>query len=205
MIEAMNLAIGAHPLASALLSQGEPQPTFRRVSEKFEMEVQVRPDWLSLEPIEVRVGNDPRIDTQGRGYLVDLKSIDDLDNLYDVLDPESPRTGRPITRFGYYRQAGLAQWVTSQDIGETEHFLVFVEKAAPHRVAVVQMDGSYIDIGAKEVFADLQRLRACEVANVWPGSPEHVIHLRAPEWLEQRANREQASLIHACIPVGQSA
>jgi hypothetical protein len=201
MIEAMNLEISRHPIASALLAQGESQLTFRRTSERFEMEVQVRPDHFSENPIEVMHRGEIALSSNGKPYMADLKSIDDLDNLYDVLDPESPRTGRPITKHGYYRQGGLAQWVAAQDVGETAHFLIFVEKAEPHRVAVVELDGDFLDIGYSEVAADLQRLRQCEVANVWPGSPEHVIKMFAPEWLTERANREAVARMDVGAPV----
>ncbi len=198
--EKMLQAITHDPLAAALLSQGEPQVTFRRDSVRFGMEIQVRPDWLSEKPIDV-----PQLELTSGGlpYLCDLKSIRNFDDIFKPLDPENPWMGKTIWSLGYHRQSGMQQWVAEKDIGRTAHFLIFVETVEPMRVAVVQLDPDYIDAGWSDVEADLFRLKNCITANKWPGSPERVLTLRAPLRVLETSAREAIASSSAGIPVGQ--
>ena len=186
----MRDAIGKNPLAKALLSQGEAQVTFRREALKFDgLEVQVRPDWFSEQPIEIpELG----ISSGGHPYLLDLKTTANFSDWWDPIDPHSPKQGSPVWNYGYHRQAGFAQWVCHKDVGETAHFLLVVEKDEPFRVGIVQLSPDYLDLGWAAVEGDLTRLAACRAANKWPGSPEGVLGLKPPLWLEEKAAREAA-------------
>ncbi len=113
--------------------------------------------------------------------------------------------GKTIWSLGYHRQSGMQQWVAEKDIGRTAHFLIFVETVEPMRVAVVQLDPDYIDAGWSDVEADLFRLKACMMANVWPGSPERVLTLRAPNHVLETASREATASAAAGFPIGQGA
>ncbi len=197
MIEAMLLSLQRHPLVAALLAQGRPQVTFRRESERYGMQVQVRPDWFSEQPIS---RPDLGLDSGGLPYLADLKSTEDFNLWFDVLDPESPRSGKPVTDFGYYRQAGMVQWVANQDVGRTAHYHIVVEKKQPYRVGVVQLTDEYLELGFNEVDADLQRLKACLTANVWPGSVTRVISLAPPQWLLDRGVRQAGASVDVGAP-----
>lgn len=202
-IEWMHDAIKRHPVAQALLSQGEPQVTFRLSSDRFGMDLQVRPDWWNEKPLEVpELG----LSTAGLGYQCDLKSTIAFDSWFDVNDPEDLRSGRPVYDLGYYRQAGLAQWVAYQDVGQTAHFLIVVEKVQPFRCGVFEMTSAYLDMGFKEIGEDLQRLRNCQLTNIWPGSVERVMRLAPQEWMEQRGMRmSMAAQESGLIPVGSEA
>ncbi len=184
----MRTAIKNHPLASALLSQGEPQVTIRRTAETFDnLQVQVRPDWISQKPIDFpNLG----LSSNGLPYLLDLKTTEDFGDWWDPIDPENPRQGSPVWRYGYHRQAGFAQWVAFQDIGRTAHFLLVVEKREPFRVGVICLSGDYLELGWDAVKGDLQRLTLCRAADVWPGSPQRVLTLSPALWLHDKAARE---------------
>jgi hypothetical protein len=187
----MREAIRKHPLASALLSQGEPQVTFRREAQKFGgLEVQVRPDWFSEQPIEVP---ELSLSSGGRPYLLDLKTTADFGDWFDPIDPHGPKQGKPVWTYGYHRQAGFAQWVVHKDVGETAHFLLVVEKDEPYRVGIIQLSNDYLDLGWAAVEGDLTRLAACRATNTWPGSPESVLVLKPPLWLEEKSAREAAA------------
>jgi hypothetical protein len=186
----MREAIRKNPWATALLSQGEAQVTFRREAQKFGgLEVQVRPDWFSEAPIE---RPDLGLSSGGRPYLLDLKTTADFGDWWDPIDAADPRQGKPVYTYGYHRQAGFAQWVAHKDVGETAHFLLVVEKDEPFRVGIVQLSGDYLDLGWSAVEGDLTRLAACRATNKWPGSPEGVLSLKPPLWLEEKAAREAA-------------
>ncbi len=185
--QSMREAIKAHPLASALLSQGEAQVTIRRHSEKFDLDLQVRPDWLSLKPIE---RPDLGLSSGGMPYQVDCKTTEDFNDWFAPLDPESPRQGKPVWTYGYHRQGGMAQWVAFQDIGRTAHFLMVVEKKEPFAVGIICLSSDYLDLGWNQVEGDLQRLKACMVSDRWPNSPAHVITLHPPQWLMDQGVRE---------------
>lgn len=184
----MRDAVRKNPMAAALLAQGEAQVSFRRKSEKFGgLEVQVRPDWYSEKPLAVpELG----LDTLGLPYLVDLKTTADFGDWFDPIDPSDPRNGSPVWKFGYHRQGGLAQWVCYQDIKQTAHFLLVVEKAEPFRVGIICLSNDYLELGWAACEADLNRLVACRTANVWPASPTGVLTLSPPQFLLDKGVRE---------------
>lgn len=198
--EAMLHSIRSHPLAAALLGQGEPQVTFRRSSERFGLEVQVRPDWYSEKPIE---RPDLGLASNGLPYLLDLKTTADFSEWFDPLDPDSPRAGKPVHTYGYHRQGAMAQWCSFQDIGRTAHFLLVVEKSEPFRCGIVQLDDSYLELGWADVEADLLRLKNCHTTDVWPGSPGRVITLTPPQWLLDASVRQATASVDAGLPIGQ--
>jgi hypothetical protein len=186
----MRDALRKHPLASALLARGEPQVTFRNKHERFHgLEVQVRPDQFGAEPIDLpEIG----LSTNGLPWVNDLKTTDNFSDWWSAHDPEDPRRGAPVWKYAYHRQGGLAQSCISLDIGKTAHFLTVVEKQEPFRVGVIQLSDAYLDLGWSMVEADLKLLAACKLTNKWPGSPEHIITLEPPLWLEEKSAREAA-------------
>ncbi len=201
-IEQMLQALTHHPIAAALMSQGESQVTFRRESGTFGLEVQVRPDWFSEKPL---LDKDLGIDTRNLPYLCDLKSTVFFDKFFNLLDPEDPRLGRPVIDLGMYRQAGMAQWVAAQDVGPTDHFLVIAESIEPFRAGVIRLNNEYLELGFSEVSSDLHRLRACQTANVWPGSVGRIIELKPPQWLLDAGSRQSQANAEAGAPSAESA
>jgi len=186
---AMREAIRNSELAQALMANGEAQVSIRLHSQKFGLDVQTRPDWLSLEPID---RPDLGLWSDGRPYIVDLKTTADFNDWHNPLDPEDPRAGSPVYRYGYALQGSLAQWIASQEteIGKTAHFLLVVEKQEPFRVGVVILSDDYLEMAWSEVCADLHRLAACMKVGVWPGSPPRPITLYPKQWqLEQSVRR----------------
>lgn len=191
--QAMRDAIKNSDVAQALLSKGRPQMSIRRHSEKYDLDVQVRPDWLSMDSID---RPDLGLVSNGRPYIVELKTTEDFNDWFSFLDPEDRRCGSPIWKHGYFRQAGMAQWVAYQDIGKTAHYLLVVEKREPFAVGVVIMDDDYLDMGWQEVELDLKRLRACMTADKWPNNPPAPVRIGPPSWLLDKATRE---IVHATL------
>lgn len=206
--EAMLQSALHHPIAGPLLKAGTNQVTFRRHSQKYGLDLQVRPDQTGFEPIVIRdeSGNVllESVDREGKpcAWFNDAKTTEDFDDWIELTDPESPRAGKPVHAYGYHLQGSLAQYIGYQDIGETAHYLTVIEKREPFRTGVIRLNDEYMDLGMAQVDADLLRLRACMMANVWPGSPGRVITLAPPQWLLEKGNRMAVAAVDAGLPVG---
>lgn len=185
MFNRMRIEIMGHPAAKELLSKGEAQVSIRHDSPKYGLEIQTRPDWLSLEPCAL---------SRGLPYLVDLKTTRDWGHgWFDPLDPHSPLSGRAVFDFGYHRQAAIAQKVAAQEeeIGPTAHFLLVVEKQEPYRVGVVRLSDTYLDMGWRAVSRDLERLADCKRQDIWPNGPEGVVTVGPQDWMQRADGRER--------------
>ncbi len=179
---AMENEIRAHPDAALLLSAGEPQVSIRRHSTQYGFEIQTRPDWLAITP-------PPGVQNK---YILDLKTTVDFSLWFDPFDPLAPFNGSPVWKFGYHKQAALAQWLAAQEeeIGKTDHFLLVVEKQLPYRVGVIQLDEEYLAIGWNSVQRDLMMLSRAYERDEWPSSPTGIIKLFPPAFLDQKEARE---------------
>lgn len=184
---AMREAIRGSEFASALLAQGEAQISIRRHSQEFDLDLQVRPDWLSMKPID---RPDLGLQSHGRPYIVDVKTTEDFNDWFDATDPDDTRRGSPVHKWGYHFQGGMCQWVAFQDIGETAHFLLVVEKREPFAVGVMIMSGEYLNVGWERCRIDLHNLKRCMATNVWPNSPAHPVVISPPSFLLDKATRE---------------
>ncbi len=177
-----------HPVAKALLSQGQPQVTFRHESKKDfpGLSLQARPDWFSREPIDVP----GLITSNGNPYAVDLKKTAKFDEWWNPIDVGSPRMGKPVWDYDVDRQAALLGYVAYQDLERNlQSYTLVVEDEEPHRVAVFALSEDWLEAAWSDVRADLLRLNACRIANKWPGGPEGVVTLVPPQWLLDRAAR----------------
>jgi hypothetical protein len=125
-----------------------------------------------------------------RAPLYDLKSCEDA-------SPEAVVAS--VARYGYDVQAAhyLAVWKAAT--GEDRRFrFVFVEKAPPHEVAVVELyrkpgdDADWFD-HADAAAADARRIWGeCLRSGVWPGYPSRVAVIGAPGWHNARMGNRAA-------------
>jgi hypothetical protein len=118
--------------------------------------------------------------TDPRLPLYDLKTTEDA-------SPE--KVIRSIMEYGYDHQAAHYLDVWKAATGETRRFrFVFVEKAAPYEVCVVELHDdpeSEADwmLDARAKAAEARRIWAeCLAANIWPGYPAQVAIVGAPSF-----------------------
>lgn len=155
-INRMNANVRAHHLAGPLLAACKPEITWRVRGELFH--VQVRTDGFSDEGCEI---------TEGEPYIVDLKTIPALP------DDEPDTISKQIAEYWYHGQAYVYREIVSQVSKWPEgfrprFFFVFVEKAEPYAVQVVELDDTGLDVAYKQTVDTLNRLKECHTLNRWP-------------------------------------
>lgn len=133
--------------------------------------------------------------------LVDFAPEDAAKPLYDIKTCEdaSPEAcARSVASYGYDTQARwyLDAWKAAT--GEDRRFrFVFVEKAPPHEVSVVELDADPDSeagwmLNADSKCREARRIwRECLDANQWPGYPARVALLGAPGWYTQAWNNRE--------------
>lgn len=155
-------AVRAKPLAVEFLKRGVPEVTFRKKMSSFS--VQCRCDWWD------EVG-----DEHGRPLIIDVKTIDSLDDF-----------DRQYLKFGYYKQDALYRLVVNAtlELGTIfPRFLFLVcEKNEPFQVAIREPDAIAYQIGTTEIMRDLTRLKACYDNGDFPGEPNVIQPVSLPDW-----------------------
>lgn len=122
--------------------------------------------------------------------MVDNAAADPRIPLYDLKTTEdaSPEAiMASVTRYGYDIQAAhyLDTWKAAT--GEIRKFrFIFVEKSAPHEVAVVELDGEAIAMGYRKIARAREVWGNCAASNHWPGYPRGVIEVGLPAWHHER-------------------
>lgn len=118
--------------------------------------VQKRIDW---EWMGKKVRSTP--DAYSKTHIVDLKTSQSA-------KPEAFK--RDSRKFFYHAQAELYSHalLDTQGISVPDHFLVVVEKQAPHPITIFRFTEEMLDIGAKMNRLWMERLQQCELANRWP-------------------------------------
>lgn len=143
-VKAMAEAVRAHPTAKRLLNQsGRPELSGFWRDPFWDVTRRCRVDWLT-----------------DNGVNVDLKST------VSVARNDIQRT---IVNFGYDLSAAWYEDVLrGLDVDLTATALVFVEKAEPHRVRVVELASAFVDRGRNLANRALEIYRDCTEADVWP-------------------------------------
>lgn len=179
---AMMEAVLQHQLAKELLALCEFQVSLRQKFAKWGVEIQARPDGLSRKPHK---------DTRGKRFTLDVKTTADFMEWVNETNPGAWSEGSPIHKYGYHRQGALDNCLCSlePEIGETIHLLLVVEKAAPYRVAVVELTEAYLEIGWKEIERHGAKLASYITSGKWPTSPQGIISMGPPAKLIDREQR----------------
>lgn len=116
----------------------------------------------------------------GRGRLVipDLKSTDaaDLDSVT-----------KSIGRYGYHQQAAFYSDAAihldlAADDTDIAFLLVFVEKAPPHAIRIVQVDPDDIAAGRRRNRQALEVFAECQATGHWPGYPTDIELVSLPPY-----------------------
>lgn len=142
-------AVRAKPAAVKLLARGKPEVTFRHQLSGFA--VQARVDWFDAE--------DP-----AGPVLVNVKTIDSLDD-FDY----------QYEKFNYYKGDAFYRLVAAKILGVDlfvpQMLNLVVEKTEPFECSIRAPDAEALEIGTREVMADLMLLQRCFESGAWPGEP----------------------------------
>jgi hypothetical protein len=154
---AMRDAVRAHPVAGpALTPPGEAEKTLTWTDERTGIACKARLDWWRP------------------GLLADLKTTADVD---------VERFGATSYRMGYHGQmafyrAGLA----ANGLDAPPPWIIAVEAAAPHDVAVLELDDDALYAGERMVAELLSLVAAGRFSNLWPGRYPEKRPLSLPRW-----------------------
>ncbi|MBM7046095.1 PD-(D/E)XK nuclease-like domain-containing protein [Rhizobium lusitanum] len=105
----------------------------------------------------------PDVVPNDSGDFVDLKTAASVDD-------ES--LSKAIYNHGYHVQAGLLRMIVRQVLGAdafTSFTFVFVEKAPPYDVRVMQLKDEDIDLGERQARVAIDVVNRCLKENIWPG------------------------------------
>lgn len=165
-----------HPLALELLQIGRAEVPLRFWEQDIEGKAKL--DWL-------HAGSQPSI--------VDLKTARFI---------EQRRFQSAAWSLGYFHQADYYRRALAFNLGcqaaELPFYIIAVEPAAPHDVAVYRLDDDSLQVAHAEVEDLLQQLRHCRARGEWPGRYNSVMPLCAPRWaMDDDDDPYGAEVIHA--------
>jgi hypothetical protein len=186
-IERMNTNVQKHQFAAPLLAACKPEITWRVKGDTFH--VQVRTDAWSDEGCEL---------TQGSPFIADLKTIPALP------DDEPETISKQIAEYWYHGQAYVYREIVSTVMKypaefRPPFFFIFVEKAEPYAVRVVELDDAALDLAFKQVKDTLERLKDCHRHNRWPLTwadtwEKKVPQVELPRYYIRREMAEESSI-----------
>lgn len=186
-VEKMAASVAAHPAASALLSGGVPEISWR--AKIGGLRVQCRTDWWAENMVEV----------PGRAEPVGLRVVD-VKTCESVNEDDIGSFQKQFWSLGYYKQAGfylaLLHSILPKDQIPSDgipFFFVAVEKNEPFQTLVVEPDQEALAEGFEAAMADLKALRDCMAANYWPGTPTCVQRMGLPPWFVKKAQAKRVS------------
>lgn len=161
-IRGMSRALSAHPLIQSGILQGDIERSLIWQDKDTGVWLKSRPDVLPVSD----------------GVVVDLKTCAEA-------SPEAVQ--RSILNHGYALQGALTGRALKRVLGidMTAFVLVFVEKAAPYAVSVVEIDQDWIGFAGRQVQRAIDRFARCVETGHWPAyEDERVVMM--PEWLRRR-------------------
>lgn len=152
----MAKAVKRHPTAGPLFVGGEVEHSFYWVDDATGVTRRARADYLRPD------------------CFVDLKTTADA-------SPEG--FAKSVANFGYDMQADA--YITGHETltgDRIPFYFVAVEKAAPHLVAVYELDDVSLAVGHARNAEALALFAQCESDQSWPGYPLGVTPLSSPAW-----------------------
>jgi hypothetical protein len=169
MIEGMQKAIRAHPLAARLFHGGDAEATL--TWEWDGLLCKARPDYLS--------GN--------RSIILDLKTTTTV----------NPRAiARKAYNDGWFVRAAWYLGGAKAALGAMpdKYLFVIAEVKPPHLIEIYEMDDRALIYGDQIIMRTLKRAAECLATDRWPGYGDGgIAKLALPSWAEfQRAEREEA-------------
>jgi len=157
-MRAMTAAVRAHPLASKMLANGEPEVTAIWTDEETGLRCKTRTDYY----------------VESRRMAVDLKSADDA---------SLPAFRRSAANYGYHITDALYRAGFGAVGKRIDHYVfVVVEKKPPHAVALYSLHADDIQKGYAHVLSAKLKLAECMRNDDWPAYPVTIQTLALPPW-----------------------
>jgi hypothetical protein len=121
----------------------------------------------------------PKGDGADRGYVVDMKVTSSTEP--DELQRHAWRMHWPAQGAWYVDGA------RAMGLDVVDFYLLAVESAPPHCVTVLRLteqgfDAGALEIGRRQCAVWLEKHRACEAADAWPGYTQTIRDLEVEEW-----------------------
>jgi len=156
----MKEAVFQHPYAAWLLSSGKAETSV--FWQQGVTQCKCRPDWIP---------------SHYEGIIVDLKTTGDADEY---------AFGRSVQNFSYARQAAFYLDGLTAASGEDYQSFVFIalEKEAPYRVEVYELDEEYINYGRAEYQRLIELDKNCKETGSYPNrKTDDLVTIRKPSYL----------------------
>lgn len=157
-LQGMLAAVQAHPLASKMIRDGQPQLTLVWADGSTGLTCKSRLDFYVRE----------------LAMIVDVKTAED-----------ASRDGfrKAVAKYGYHRQDALYRAAALELDLPVQHFVFLaVEKSPPYAVATYSLDSEAIGAGYSSVRRDIETLAECVKTGRFPGYAEQIIELDLPPW-----------------------
>lgn len=162
-VQAMADAILADPLAAALFSSGQPEQSLFWIDERTGIWRRARLDWLRANAI------------------VDLKTCESADEEHIRKD---------VARYGYHAQDDFyREAARAVGLGDLPFIFVFVEKAPPHLIHVVQLGPDELAAGRRINDRAIDRFAECQRTGTWPGYASDITTIFLPPYALQETTR----------------
>lgn len=157
-IAGMTKSLRAHPAASRIIEDGEPEVTLRWTDPLTNLPCKSRADYW----------------VKGKLLCADLKSTDDA-------SPEA--FARSVYKYRYHVQDALYRAAFSACGEPIQHFaLLAVEKAPPYAVAVYTLDADAVQRGYQAARRNIETLSECLASDQWVAYSNGVETLSLPRW-----------------------
>lgn len=165
-VQAMAAALRAHPVASALFTEGTAEASLFWTDKQTGVWRRSRLDWLPAS-------------TSGRMIVPDYKTARSA-------DPE--QFVKSAKDYGYHQQhAWYLDAVTALELTDDPQFVFVVqEKTPPYLVSLVQLDMTAMRIGQRLNRRAINIYAECTRTGVWPGYADDVALVSLPYWYERQ-------------------
>lgn len=180
-------AVAANPDASALLTGGQAEVTFRKDLGVFG--VQCRTDYWHANGVTI-----PSIGRVDGPVVTDLKTCDTIERFKKDFFEMRYHFRAEFYRLVIREVLAEAGELALSEIPEPRFFFVAVEKSEPHRVEVFEPDAESLEVGKREVRAALLQLSQCYRSGEWPGSKPGVQSIGLKSW-QLRVSEEATAAV----------
>lgn len=164
-----------NPLASSLLSDGDPELSGYWHDPETGVRLRCRPDWL------------PEIRSDRRLIVVDYKTT------VGNADPEG--FARSAATFGYHIQAAMYLDGVAATTGVDDAAFVFIvqSKRHPYVVSVIELDSEAIALGRRQLRRAIDTYAACIANDYWPEYGNQVHRVSLPTYAAYQAEEYLSS------------
>lgn len=157
-ISGMIASVRAHPLASRMISDGEPELTVRWEDVETGLQCKSRADYY----------------VRKLGMVADVKS---------AVDARPSAFRKAVANYDYHVQDAIYRAGFSAVGAPIAHFVfIVVEKTPPHAVAVYSLDAATVARGYSAFRSRITTLADCLRSNDWPGYSGSIQELALPAW-----------------------